>query len=185
MSENSAINIRNGVIASVIAGIILMLIPSVRSYAVEFFLWTWSITSGLWRALWAEHLVSGWVILLVTGVALVGLFAILLSLRKVFGKKDFHSYTEDLIYGAVWRWGWTSDRIFNLWCFCPRCDATLVYDDSSCRNYLVNVSRTDFICENCGHSVIASITGGNKAYAVSAIEREIHRKIRTGEYPKH
>lgn len=89
MSENSAKNIRNGVIASVIAGIILMLIPSVRSYAAEFFLWTWSIISGLWRSLWAEHLVSGWVILLVTGMALVGLLAILISLREVFGKRIF------------------------------------------------------------------------------------------------
>ncbi|UPR25582.1 hypothetical protein ITG08_01915 [Vibrio cyclitrophicus] len=33
MSESSIKNIRNGVIASVIAGIILLLIPTVRSYA--------------------------------------------------------------------------------------------------------------------------------------------------------
>ncbi|MCH4813659.1 hypothetical protein [Vreelandella neptunia] len=185
MSENSAKSIRNGVIATVVGGVILMLIPSVRGYVSSFFSWLWSGITSLWSALWVEHLVFGWTIVLITVMALIGLVTVLLFLREILGKKDFHSYTEDVIHGAVWRWRWTYNNISGLWCFCPRCEATLVYDDSTCRNYLANTSRTDFICENCNNSVIASINGGNKSYALGAIEREIDRKIRTKEFEKH
>lgn len=185
MSENSAKSIRIGVIATVIGGVILMLIPSVRGYVGSFLSWLWSGITSLWSALWVEHLVFGWIIVLITGMALIGLVTVVLFLREIWGKKDFHSYTEDVIHGAVWRWRWTSNNISGLWCFCPRCEATLVYDDSTCRNYLANTSRTDFICENCNNSVIASISGGNKSYALGAIEREIDRKIRTKEFEKH
>ncbi|NWL75490.1 hypothetical protein DM872_01285 [Pseudomonas taiwanensis] len=86
------------------------------------------------------------------------------------------------MFGARWRWRWLGNRLADLWCYCPRCDATLVYDDSSCRNYLSDVRLTHFICENCGNSIVTSITGGNKNYAVGAAEREILRRIRTCEF---
>jgi len=92
-------------------------------------------------------------------------------------------YTEDFLHGAKWRWTWNGSYINNIWCYCPVCDATLVYDDSSCRTiYGGGTPTTYFICENCSRQIKASIEGGNKRYAIGVIEREVHRRIRTGQY---
>lgn len=115
----------------------------------------------------------------------MGLINIYLALKGESEEQEFKSYTEDFIHGAKWRWVWVGNQISNIWCFCPRCDATLVYDDSSCQSLYSDVNKTNFICENCGRSVVASITGGNKDYATGAIRREIDRRVRTGEYKKY
>ncbi len=44
--------------------------------------------------------------------------------------------------------------------------------------------KTDFVCENC-NTIVAAIKGGDKGYALGAIEREIDRRVRTGEYKQH
>mgnify|MGYP001174321274 FL=1 len=185
MSENSFKSIRNGAIASVIAGVILLAVPVLRGYLVSFLSWLWSGVIWCWEALVASYSLPGWVWLLIFILAFVGLVNIYLVLKGESEEPEFKSYIEDFIYGAKWRWSWVGNQISNVWCFCPRCDATLVYDDSSCRSLYSDVNKTDFICENCGHSVVASITGGNKEYATGAIRREIERRVRTGEYKKH
>lgn len=181
MSENSFKSIRNGAVASVIAGLILSAVPVLRGYVVSFISWLWSGIVWCWEALIASYYLSGWVWLLVFSLAIIGLINIYIAVKGESEEPEFKSYIEDSIHGAKWRWSWIGNQISNLWCYCPHCDATLVYDDSSCLRYS-DVNKTDFICENCDHSVIASITGGNKDYATSAIEREIGRRIRTGEY---
>ncbi len=55
----------------------------------------------------------------------------------------------------------------------------LYMNDSSCRDLYNQINKTDFICENCNHSIVATIKGGAKNYAISAVEREIDRRIRT------
>lgn len=185
MSESSFTSIRNATIASVIAGIVLLAIPVVREYLGAFLSWVWSGLTWCWTALMASYAFPGWVWIIVFFFALIGAASIFFRLKVDTAKPEHHAYVEDNMYGAKWRWQWISNRIFNAWCYCPRCEATLVYDDSSCRNFMSDVNKTDFICENCGHSVVASITGGNKDYAIGAVEREIDRRIRTGEYKKH
>ena len=97
---------------------------------------------------------------------------------------EYMNYTEDMLYGAKWRWSWVGGRISNLWCFCPICDAQLVYAEG--------FGETNFICERCpsgepdhlypSHGrVVATVRGGDRYYAVSAAEREVFRRIRTGE----
>lgn len=185
MSENSFKSIRNGVIASVVAGIILLFVPALRGYVVSFISWVWSGIVWCWEALFASYSLPGWAWLVIFIFALTGLVNIYLAIKGESEEAEFKSYVEDTIYGAIWRWKWAGNQISNVWCFCPSCDATLVYDDSSNRNYLSEVKKTDFICENCGHRVIASINGGNKDYAAGAVKREIERRIRTDEYKKH
>ena len=185
MSESSFKSIRNGAIASVIAGIILLVVPVLRGYVVSFLSWLWSGLVWCWEALAASYSLPGWAWLLFSILAFVGLINIYLALKGESEEPEFKSYIEDFIHGAKWRWSWVGNQISNVWCFCPRCDATLVYDDRSCRSLYSDVNKTDFICENCGHSVVTSITGGNKDYAISAIRREIERRVRTGEYKKH
>lgn len=184
MSENSYISIRNGVIASVVAGVILLAVPTLRGYASRFLSWLWSGVVWLWEALIASYSLPGWVWLVIIILALIGLINVYLAVKGEAEEPEFKSYVEDFIHGAKWRWSWVGNAISNVWCYCSRCEATLVYDDSSCRSLYSDVKKTDFICENCGHSVVATITGGNKDYAISAIKREVDRRIRTGEYKK-
>lgn len=181
MSENSFKSIRNGTIASVIAGGVLLVIPVLRGYVVSFLSWLWSGVLWCWSALVASYSLPGWVWIFIFTLAFVGGVNIYLALKGKSEEPEFKSYTEDSIYSAKWRWNWVGKQISDVWCFCPRCDATLVYDDSSCR-YISEISKTDFICENCGHHVVASIPGGDKDYAISAIRREIDRRVRTSEY---
>lgn len=185
MSENSFKSIRNGAIASVISGIILLTVPILRGYVVSFLSWFWSGVVWCWEALTASYALPGWAWLAIFILALVGSINIYLTLKVEPEEPQFKSYIEDLIHGAKWRWSWVGNQVSNVWCFCPRCDATLVYDDSSCRSLYSDVNKTDFICENCGRSVVASITGGDMDYATSAIRREIDRRLRTGEYKNH
>ncbi|MBI9092715.1 MAG: hypothetical protein JEZ12_26160 [Desulfobacterium sp.] len=182
MSENSFISIRNGTIASVIAGAILLVVPVLRGSAVSFLSWAWSGVAWCWKKLIASYSLPGWAWLLMFIFALIGLINIYLAIQGDTEEPEFKSYVEDFMHGAKWRWSWVGNKISNVWCFCPTCDATLVYDDSSCRNFRSNVSRTDFICENCSNRVVASIRGGDKDYATGAVKREIDRRIRTGEY---
>lgn len=185
MSEDSFKSIRNGAIASVIAGVVLLAIPVLREYVFNFFAWIWVGIVWCWDAFFVSYALPGWVWLVVIVLAIIGLVNIYLAIRGESKQPEFKSYVEDYIQGAKWRWDWVGNQISNVWCFCPRCDATLVYDDSSRRNYLSDVRKTDFICENCGHTVVTSIAGGDKDYAISAIRREIDRRIRTNEYKKH
>lgn len=185
MSENSFISIRNATIASVIAGVILLAVPVLRGYVVSFLSWVWSGVVWCWDVLVESYSLPGWAWLLIFIFALIGLINIYLAFKGESEEPEFKSYVEDFIYGAKWRWSWIGNQISNVWCFCPRCDATLVYDDSSCHSFYSDVNKTDFICENCSRDVVASISGGNKDYATSAVEREISRRIRTGEYKKH
>ena len=184
MSDNSFISIRNATIASVIAGVILLTVPTLRSYVVSFLTWAWSGIIWGWEVLIGSYSLPGWAWLLIFIFALIGLINIYGAIKGESEELEFKSYVEDFIYGAKWRWNWLGNNISNLWCFCPSCDATLVYDDSSCSSFSSDVSKTDFICENCNRRVVASISGGNNKYATGAVEREVGRRIRTGEYKK-
>ena len=101
---------------------------------------------------------------------------------KISSKPEHLTYIEDSVYGAKWRWKWTKDEISDIQCYCPKCDAILVYDDRSSHTKYTDVPKTDFICQNCDSQIITSIHGGNKNYALSAVKREIERRIRTNEY---
>ena len=181
MSESSIKNIRNGVIASVVAGIILLLIPTVREYSIKVLEWLWSGVLWLWSSLFESYAFSGWLLLIIFALALIGFLTIFFSIKSNFDTPEHSSYTSDSMFGMNWRWHWNGYNINNLWCFCPSCDATLVYDDSS-RHSLYDPTVTHFICENCSNRIVGTIKGGNKSYAIGAVEREIDRRIRTGEF---
>ncbi|MBA7495279.1 hypothetical protein ES702_05861 [subsurface metagenome] len=181
MSEKESHPVRNGIIATVVGGIMLSAIPPLREYALKVLGWIWSGVVWVWEALISGYSIPGWVLLILGLLSIIGVVNIYLAIRSG-DEPEFMKYTEDFIYGAKWRWSWAGNTITNLWCFCPKRDAQLVYDDSSCRNILSDVRKTDFICERCGNKVIASISGGDKNYAIGAAEREILRRIRTNEH---
>ncbi|MCY7297506.1 hypothetical protein HJG39_18980 [Alteromonas sp. a30] len=150
---------------------------------VAFLSWIWSGIVWLWEALVSSYSISGWLLIIIAVLALMSLSRIFLSFKKGTEINSYETYIEDFLFGTKWRWRWGINEIINLWCFCPRCDAELVYDDSSCRRFSYE-SETKFICENCSRTVVTSIPGGNKDYALSAVGREIRRRIRTNEINK-
>ena len=186
MATKSPHSLRNGVIATVVGGLILTaitsLVPQLRNFFVDAMLWVWRSVIWIWAALTAYYSVPGLVLLIIVLFALVGLASLYLVLRPQ-DEPIHRNYIEDMLYGAKWRWSWNGNEISNLWCFCPICDAELV-----CSN---GYAETKFICERCSPDsadrhyrsqgrVIATV-GGDRDYAVSAAKREILRKIRTGE----
>ena len=99
----------------------------------------------------------------------------------------YHRYTEDYIDGAKWRWSWKSNEITRLAPFCPTCDASLIYRELPLSINLL--TATQFLCERCSprndpnYLVVATIRGP-RDQAFGSIEREIARRVRTGEYAR-
>lgn len=171
----------------VIAGLIVAGILRLGGVLGKVVLWVWSGLSWIWELLYSPHPVPGGVILVLSLLALFGLAVVVLRLMRISqGEEqtagaDFRNYTEDYIDGVRWRWGWRGNQIYNPWCFCPTCDAQLVYSE--------RFGETDFICERCpsdgtldqvgSRGRVVTTVRGDRCYAVGATEREILRRIRT------
>ena len=153
-----------------------MVVPAIREHAVRFLTWLWLGVLWCWEALISSYSLPGWAWIIVFLFAIIGVITIFRALN-LFNKPEYVSYVEDDIFGAKWRWQWRANHISDLWCYCPQCEAVLISNDSI-------FGPTVFICEHCDHSVIATIQGGRKAYALGVVKREIDRRIRTGENKK-
>lgn len=182
MTNQDSHPIRNGVLATVLGGVVLASLTYFWPLFKASLLWSWDRVIQLWGLFTHWYSLPGWALLVLAALCLPTIVRIVFAFRDD-RPPTYASYVEDMSHGARWRWRWMTDQIANLWCYCPSCDSELVYDDSSCRNYLYEVKKTDFICEHCGRSVVASIVGGDRSYALSVVEREIRRKIRTGQVP--
>jgi hypothetical protein len=178
--------VRTGVISTVVGTILVAVLAELWPQSKATLVWLWEHVKLIFRLFTADYSTPGWLL------AVLGVVTFLASIRVlaalVRGETDsipaYLAYTTDCLYGAKWRWAWNRQGIANLWCFCPSCDSELVYDDSSCRDILKRSEpRTDFYCEHCDHTRVATVSGGARSYALSAVEREIRRKLRTGEAP--
>ena len=175
---------------TVVGGLILAGILRLNGLFAKVVSGIWSGVSWLWGMLQSSHSMPGWVILVLGLLALFGLIIIVLMLKELLhGKKEtagpaFQNYTEDMLDDMRWRWRWVGNRITDLRCFCPICDAQLVHSGG--------FSETRFICERCPADgslfpagsrgrIVGTVMGGDMDYAVGATEREIHRRIRTGQ----
>ena len=184
MSESPLISLKNGVIASLIASVILLIItdiiPAIKEYFVRFILWLWDGLLWCWGILMSSYSIPGWALFIlvlcaIAGITIVGVAAVYLIGKASFSEPWYASYVKDTIYGVEWRWRWVENSISDLWCYCPRCEATLLYE-----YHRPFQEKIYFGCENCNQSVLTSIPGGDKAYALQAVTREIDRRIRTG-----
>ncbi len=111
MSENSIKSIRNGAIASVIAGIVLLFIPILRGYVVSFLSWLWSGVVWCWEFLIASYSLPGWAWLVISIFAIIGLVNIYLVIKGEYETPELKKYIEDRIHGAIWRWNWAGNQI--------------------------------------------------------------------------
>ena len=173
---------------AVVAGLIVDGILRSGGVLAKVLLWVWSGLSWIWDLLYSSHPVPGGVILVLSFLALFGLVKVLFQGEK----KEQHvagpalqNYTEDSFDGVRWRWGWRGNQVDNLWCFCSRCDAQLVFREG--------YGKTEFICERCPSDgtldsfgslgrVVTTVMGGDRQYAFARAKREIDRRIRSGQH---
>lgn len=154
-------HIRYGTIATVSGGIILAVLAELWPPAKAALVWFWERFFAFLGLFSASYSVPGWLVVLLSVLALLTVLRILVGLRSVAVPEAPHtSYIEDILFGTKWRWSWASNQIRGLWCFCPSCDAELVYDDSSVHNiYSREDAKTKFICEHCGRRVLGAVEG--------------------------
>ena len=184
MKESSGQIIRNGAIATILGGIVLLFISKEMFYSI------WSVLSSLPRWIWEKlidsYALAGWLWIPVIILSLIGITTIIMEIKinRVNNEPEHYSYKEDVIHAAKWRWNWHNGNVSNLCCFCPSCDANLVYNDSTVRHYLSDEAGTKFICENCNYRIVTKIEHGDREYALNLVTREIDRRVRTGQYSR-
>ncbi|MBI2446944.1 MAG: hypothetical protein HYV48_00130 [Candidatus Omnitrophica bacterium] len=102
MSEKDSHPLRNGVIATVVGGVILSAIPPVRDFVSKIFGWIWSVIVWIWEALVSSYSIPGWVLITVSLLAVIGAISIYIAVRPS-KEPENKKYTEDFIYGVKWR----------------------------------------------------------------------------------
>ena len=111
------------------------------------------------------------------GIVIMLIFIVVL-LIKIFEPKH-KLYKQDMFHGMLWSWKYKSERIVELWCYCPACKSMLHVDDESCKaTSNLGDKITFFICNSCEEREIGRIRGGDRNYALKVIIREILTKIR-------
>ncbi|WP_052224060.1 hypothetical protein [Comamonas testosteroni] len=183
MSESEKHSVRNGVIATVVGGIVLAVAGELWSPVKAAMHWVWEQIGSFIRVLGDTYATPGWALGVLGLLALVTVIRFFVGLRSSETEGPSHlRYVEDFLFGAKWRWAWFGNEISRLWCFCPRCDGELVYDDTNADAfYSLEPSTTRFVCEHCNNLEVAKVTG-NKNYALEAVRREVRRRVRTGQF---
>ena len=185
MATQESHAIRNGIIASVVGGALLsLLLDPVRTTLAAAAGWIASACIWVVSALQSDYSIPGWLLgsmIFLSLLSVVQLTRFLLSLRT---KRPEDLYREDHLFGVVWRWSWLHGEPTALWCFCPDCDTELVYQEHVQGDGLMRrdtrPDHTLLICERCG--VERSKLNGLKHYAMGTVQREIRRKLRSGEW---
>ncbi|MGP9147111.1 hypothetical protein [Vibrio parahaemolyticus] len=185
MSNNKESHpIRNGVIASVVGGIILSFWSPFRALLVKAALWCWELLISFWVWFSSTHETYGWVLVLLIALSFPTLIKLtsLMARKKEPGVEEL--YKSDYLFGVDWDWYYLNGQIKNLWCLCPSCKNELVYSEFVPNRYDYRHDglepKTDFLCERCDTTRCS--LKGDKRYALGTVEREIRRKIRSNEW---
>ena len=88
--------VRNGIIATVVGGLILAAILQPRGFLVKAMSWAWASVSWIWAALISYYSIPGWVFLIVGLFALIGLVRLCVVLWPQ-NEPAYKSYTEDML----------------------------------------------------------------------------------------
>lgn len=168
--------IASGLAVAIIGGLVVAILTGkatiFSSYLLRAVLWAWEQILWIGATLAAKYLTSGWVLLVMGLLALVGLLACLRLILEKWGQPPFKNYTEDRIEGLVWRWQWDIDKqaetfkTVNLTCFCPKCDTRLVWN--GLEQYL--------LCEQCPRGYLEGLVSLERFKG--KVNREIERRVR-------
>jgi hypothetical protein len=152
---------------------------------LAFISWT-GLFPAVWNSLtiaakWSYHIflssvpIPVWIIALVSPLIIATLLRIFATIRRNNVKRlTWRDYKEDDIMGMKWRWnyGYYSGDIHDISCFCPSDDTQLIYKNWG--------SKVVFHCETCDRRF--GPFEGHLNYFFGRIQRQIHRKIRSGEW---
>lgn len=115
-------------------------------------------------------------VLILCAVALVALFLVVafVNTRPSNVARSFRDYTEDVIRGVRWRWGYTKGgTITNLVPYCTRCDFQVNPRDAP---IYAAVPHVEFTCDSCG-AHLANLDG-HWLEVENLIHRHIDKNIR-------
>ena len=180
MSQSESHPVRNGIIATVVGGVILWILGLVWPPAKSALLWGINALFAVWHALIASYSIPGWVLVILVVICMIAIVgAAIYAARNSSLKPSYLSYIKDSIHGVTWHWTWNSNQIHRLWAACPACQGQIIYGEDPDAHYVAN-PRVKLYCENCS-SVVAHVPGTDRSYVLGSIEREILRRIRVRE----
>ncbi|MGO9622407.1 MAG: hypothetical protein ACLPT6_13505 [Desulfobaccales bacterium] len=173
MSDNHPLRTR--ILGTVIGGLILAL-----------FLWLAGFFPTIWygcksASIWVFHFLLSSVSMPIWSLIVIFLMIVptLIRILSWFRQKEvnypsWHDYDQDVILEIRWRWHYSpyGGEIANISYFCPSDDTQLIYEDWG--------SKTVFRCETCGRRF--GPMEGSRNYIIGMVQRQIDRKIRTGEW---
>ena len=155
-----ALTTTSGILAAILAGLVLRFVDKFEGiFAV--LNPVLDLNSRVW--LW-----------LIIGIPFVGLFIVI---KTIYNKNNRDKYIEKegVISGLKFRWKESKDSIYNLQCFCPRCDYELTRDR---KPYVVTFDSWALpSCPRCGFRSNALEHHDLR----DIVEREIERKRRSLE----
>ena len=177
MPQSESHPIRNGVIATVAGGLVLAALGYAWAPVRTGFGYLWALIVTVGHSLASTHPVPGWLLLLLVcgaGAFIVSKFVTFV--RGASTTAPHMSYVSDALFGALWHWSWSGGQITHLWSSCLVCQGELVHLNER-DSYLMSAPHAKFYCEHC-REVRVDIEGGGYQYALSAVEREIRRRLR-------
>ncbi|PHS26534.1 MAG: hypothetical protein COA83_02325 [Methylophaga sp.] len=184
MKSKESHPIRNGIIATLVGGILLSFWKPFKDFMISLLSWFLSILESIWIWLTSSHEINGWLLITLIAISITACVQLIILLFKKEQDEYLTQYKSDNLFGAKWHWHYSGKDITNLWCLCPSCNGELVYSEFTPNRYDYTQdnleAKTEFICENCGSTKCT--LKGDKYYAVSSVEREIRRKIRNDEW---
>lgn len=175
--------IRNKIIASVVAGLVLSTLGYAFYAAPDIFRWVSRILTSIWNHLTSALTLPYWLFWLIVILSVPTMIRVIRSLtrRDKTDEPTFRMYTQDSFEGIIWRWSYDYyGSPSNITPYCPICDSQLVHLRET-EFSLRRASSVAFYCETCKQEQ-ARIEGGDRHYAISMVQRFIDLKIRHGEW---
>ena len=173
MEKDTKKQIKIGLFVTVAGGLILALILYPLGYALPILKWIWGIIASCLAYLRSPSSMPRWLV----AILAIGCIPTFFRVFKRFLPTPVNplAYTQDTFFGLVWRWSYplspTSDQT---WCFCPKCDTRLVYNE----DHLALTGSFQFFCETCNQGV-AEIPGNDVGVILNRVIRQIERNVRT------
>ena len=172
-------SIRNSVLATLIAALIIAIVKPMRNVAIAVVKWFWGLILVFGSHFGSTISIPWWlvyaVVIIVTILFWRAAKRVLQALAADAAKASPLSYTTDRFHGLVWRWLMDSDfQPYHISTFCPNCDMQL-YPGSPGYGY-----STQFHCDKCGFT--SEVIEMESVLLEGWVSREIQRKLRTEEW---
>lgn len=167
---------RNIILTSIILPLIVGILVEIFT-SVEIINFLISIIKYIGAFFIIEFSISVWLFLIII-ITSIGIGAgVLLFINRTPQKETHKYYRRDRIFGIDWQWDWYLRDVTNLIPLCPQCS----YQPEIERENVPSTysDKAKIYCENCGFRKKWDV---QPAKLKERVTKEIHRKLRTGEY---